>query len=94
MPVLLDIAVALVVFAHHFGHVSHPGYLPADRIGEDDLIGNLFLAALGRLDMDRYLLVVIVKSTAHCRHSLCLQTAEQSLLADAVGLKPLAVHVK
>ena len=94
MAVLLDAACMRVIFPHHPGHVPHPCHLARDGIGEDDLVGNLIFRILRRLHVDGYLLVIIVDAATHGGETLRLQTAEEQLLSDAVGLHPLTVYVE
>ena len=94
MAVLLDVALVGTVLAHHAGHIAHPRHLAADRIAEDDLVGYRLLAVLRGRYVQGHLLVGVADAAAHGSNTLCLQTAEEHLLADAVGLQSLPVDIK
>ena len=94
MPVLLDITVCTVILAYHPRHITHTGHLAADGVAEDDLIGYLLYGVPRRLYMDGHLLVVVADAATHGGEPLSLQTAEEHLLSDAIGLKALAVYVE
>ena len=94
MSVLLDATVRSIVFAHHACHIAHACHLARDWSGEDNLVGDLFLAVLGILYMYWHLLVIVAETAAHGGDALWLQTAKEHLLTDAVGLQALAVHIE
>ena len=73
MTVLFDTARHRLVLAYHTGHISYTGHLARHRVREDNLVGNLLLAVLLSLHMDRYLLVIIADAATHGRDALSLQ---------------------
>ena len=94
MTVLFDATCHRFILTHHTSNVPHTYHLPTNGIGEDNLIGNLLFAVLHRFDMYGYLLVIITDAATHSRDTLGLQTSEEQLLTDAVGLQALTVYVE
>ena len=86
MAVLLYSARHGFVLAHHAGHIADTGHLARHGVREDNLVGNLLFAILLSLHMDGHLLVVVADRAAHRRNTLGLQSREEHLLTDAIGL--------
>ena len=93
MSVLLDATRHRLILAYYTSNIPHAYNLSCGCVVVNNLVSDFFLAVLHRLDMDGYLLVVVADAATHRGDTLGLQTSEEQLLPDAVGLQPLTVYV-
>ena len=94
MSILFDTTGHGFVFALYGCHIAHTCHLARNGVGEDYLVGNLLLRVFLSLNVDGYLLVIVAYRAAHGGDALSLQSREEHLLADAVGLQALAIDVE
>ena len=94
MTVLLNTTAVAVVLSHHTSHIADTGHLTGGGVREDNLVGNLIDAVLGRLHMDGHLLVFVADAAAHGGDALSLEARKKHLLTDAVCLQALTVYIE
>ena len=94
MTVLLYTARHWLILTLYSCNIPYTHHLPGGSVAVDNLIGNFLLAVLHRFNMDGYLLVVVADTATHRCDALALQTTEEHLLSDAVGLQALTVYIQ